>query len=147
MRNKHLPMAEKKEPLADVLVDAAEDIFDNCTEGGQFFGIFIRNLDAKFFFDGHEGFEDIEGVKAEVIKEGGIRGQVGFFYAQFFMKNQPYFSRDLRLIDESVHNQQFEILPNLAGPCSRFKISIGRSIGVEMEYQKYNPGMGMLRFY
>jgi hypothetical protein len=50
-----------------LLADTVEDIIGDGSEGSQFLGIFVPDLDAKFFFDGHQRFEDIEGVEAQVI--------------------------------------------------------------------------------
>src|SRR5579862_2077232 len=51
----------------EVLVDTVEDIIGDGPEGSQFLRIFVGNLDTKFFFDGHEGLQEIEGVKPEIV--------------------------------------------------------------------------------
>jgi hypothetical protein len=38
-----------------LLADTVEDIIGDGSEGSQFLGIFVGNLDTKFFFDRHEG--------------------------------------------------------------------------------------------
>ena len=55
------------ESEVEALSDMVGDIIGDSSEGSQLFGIFVADLDAKFFFDGHECLEDIEGVEAEVI--------------------------------------------------------------------------------
>ena len=64
------PRAEDPEVgafLVYVLADTVEDIIGDGSEGSQFLGIFVGNLDTKFFFDSHEGFEEIEGIEPEVV--------------------------------------------------------------------------------
>ena len=89
----------------EALVDMIDDIIDDGSEVSQFLGILITNLDPKFFFDGHKGFEDIEGVETEVVIQGSVGGQVCFIHTQLFVENHLYFGRNLRFINESVHNQ------------------------------------------
>ena len=77
------------------LVDMIGDIIDDGSEVSQFLSILIADLDAKFFFDGHKCFEDIEGVETKVIIQGSIWGQICFIDAQLFVKNELYFARSL----------------------------------------------------
>jgi hypothetical protein len=103
-----VPMPEDPEvevPMGDVLADTAEDIIGDGSEGSQFLGIFIGNLDTKFFFDRHEGLQEVEGIEPEVVIKRFIRCQHGFVQAQFLLENSPDLSHNLRLIDKSVHNQ------------------------------------------
>jgi hypothetical protein len=58
---------EAEASLVEVLADTAEDIIGDGPEGSQFLGIFIGNLDTKFFFDRHEGLEEVEGIEPEVV--------------------------------------------------------------------------------
>ena len=95
----------KKPPKVFVLVDMVEDIIYNRTEGSQFLGIFIADLDPEFFFDGHKGLQDVERVQTEVIVQGCVWGQIGLVDTQFFVKNCLHFSRNGRLVDKRVHNQ------------------------------------------
>jgi hypothetical protein len=97
------------------------DIIADSAESSHFLCCFVANLNAKFFFDGHERFDHVEGVEAQVVVEGGGRCQIGFVYTQFFTKNLLYFGRNLCLIDNGVHNQYFENSFSLA------------SIGVEID--------------
>lgn len=97
------------------LADMIGNIVDDSSEGSQFLGILIADLDPKFFFDGHKGFEDIEGVETEVVIKGSVWGQVGFIHAQLFVENHLYFGRNLRFINEGVHNQLFENVLSPAG--------------------------------
>lgn len=103
--NMAFKIRSRKLPKVVALVDMIEDIIDNGSEGSQFLGIFIGDPDTKFFFDRHESFEHIEGVKAEVVVYGCVWSEVLLIYAQFLVKDQPHFSRNLRLINNRVHNQ------------------------------------------
>ena len=47
-------------PRLKVLVDMVHDIIGDGPKGSQFLGVFIRDLYAKFFFDGHKRFENVE---------------------------------------------------------------------------------------
>ena len=43
------------------------DIIADGSEGSHFLRSFVADLDAKFFFDGHERFDNVEGIKAEIV--------------------------------------------------------------------------------
>ncbi len=64
------PRAEDPEAgaiLVSALADTVEDIIGDGSEGSQFLGIFVGNLDTKFFFDRHECLEEIEGIEPKVV--------------------------------------------------------------------------------
>jgi len=136
IRNKKPP---KVKDLAraggDVLVDMVEHVIGDGPKGSQFFRIFIADPDPEFSFDSHERLEDVEGVEAQFVIQGGFRCQIGFVHTQFLMKNGLNLSRNLRLINHRVHNQKFETSNHW------------QPIGVEMEPQKYDPEAGMLLIY
>jgi hypothetical protein len=97
IRRRNLPTeaATPGEGDMEALADMIGDIIDDGSEVSQFLSILIADLDAKFFFDGHKGFEDIEGVETKVIIQGSIWGQICFIDAQLFVKNELYFARSL----------------------------------------------------
>jgi hypothetical protein len=105
IRTRNLPMAEAAPGVGEVvlegeggvvaLVDTVGDIVGYGSEGSQFLGILIADLDAKLFFDGHQCFEDIQGVETKVVIQGSIWGQVCLIDAQLFVKNELYFARNL----------------------------------------------------
>ena len=66
IRRRYLAMTETV-PVEGELVDTVDDIISYCSESSQFLGVFVANFDTKFFFDGHECFDDVKGVEAQVV--------------------------------------------------------------------------------
>ena len=47
------------------------DIFYDVSDALEFFGLFIGHFDGEFFFKGHDEFNGVEGVGAEVFNKAG----------------------------------------------------------------------------
>jgi len=73
------------------------DVLDDITDGLQFFRVFIGNFDAKFFFEGHDELNCVEGICSQIFDEGcggcdlfGIHAELldddifDFFFNGFF---------------------------------------------------------------
>ena len=56
----------------------AFDVFNSLANGGQTFGIFVRNVGVEAFFEGHDEFHEVEAVGTEVFDEFGIIGDLIF---------------------------------------------------------------------
>ena len=55
-----------------VVFDVANDV----AYGLKFFGFFIGDFDAEFFFECHDEFDGVEGVGTKVFNEFGICGDL-----------------------------------------------------------------------
>ena len=51
---------------------------DGIADAGQFFGIFIRNVCAEFFFKSHDEFDLIQRVSTEIFDEFGFGSDLIF---------------------------------------------------------------------
>ena len=56
----------------------AFDVFDSFANGGQLFGIFVRNFGVEAFFEGHHEFHEVEAVSTEVFDEFGFGSDLIF---------------------------------------------------------------------
>lgn len=92
------------------LVDMGEDIVGDGADGGQSLSVFVADLDTEFFFERHEGLEDVEGVEAEVVGEVGFGLEGRLVHTQLLMEDGFYLSHNLRLVNHRVHMQLFESL-------------------------------------
>jgi hypothetical protein len=111
----------KKLPIEVVLADMGDNIISNGADRRQFLCVFFVDLDAEFFFQGNKCFEDVQGIKTQVIGKRGRWDEGRFFNSQFFMKNGSQLCHDLGLINNSIHNQSFgkTTLLIITGKCNR----------------------------
>jgi hypothetical protein len=53
-------------------------------DSGDLFGVFVRDLDLEFLFEGHHQLDRVERVGSQVIDERGIVRDLLLFDAQLF---------------------------------------------------------------
>src|SRR6188472_346939 len=71
-----------KSPPALLLLRVALDVLDGFLHARDLLGVFVRDLDAEFLFEGHYELDGVERVGAEVIDERRIRRHFFFIDAQ-----------------------------------------------------------------
>jgi hypothetical protein len=52
-----------------LLVGLLFDVFDDITHALEFLGVFVGNFDSEFFLEGHDEFDSIQRIGAEVFNE------------------------------------------------------------------------------
>ncbi len=53
--------------IFSLLSALAIDVSDDVAHGLEFFGIFVWDFDSEFFFEGHDEFYGIEGIRTEIF--------------------------------------------------------------------------------
>src|SRR5262245_36983575 len=66
------------------------DIFNSVFYSGDFFSLFVRNLQPKSFFERHHQFHRVQGIRAEIIDEGSCRRHFRFVHAELFNNDLFY---------------------------------------------------------
>ena len=52
------------------------DVFDGLPDRADLLGGLVRDLDAELLFEGHDQFDDVQGIRAEVIGEARFQGDL-----------------------------------------------------------------------
>src|SRR5215831_14918416 len=58
------------------------DVVDRVLYGADLFRLFVGDFDVKGFFEGHDQFDRVQRVSAEVVHKRGIRRDFAFVYTQ-----------------------------------------------------------------
>ena len=65
-------------------LDVRLDVVDRLLHGGDLLGFLVRDLALEFFLEGHDQFDRVERVGAEIINELSAVGDFIFLDAQLF---------------------------------------------------------------
>jgi hypothetical protein len=79
---------------ATELLRSLLDVADNVADGLELLGIFVRNFDGEFFFEGHHEFNRIKRVSAEVLNERSVRSHLFRIHAELFDDDLLHFFFD-----------------------------------------------------
>jgi hypothetical protein len=52
------------------------EVVHRVPDGLELVGIFVRDIDAEFLFEGHDQLDDVEGVGTEILDELGLGSQL-----------------------------------------------------------------------
>jgi len=63
--------------------------------GGDFFGLVVRDFAIKFFFEGHHEFNSVQAVSAQIINETGRLNNLVGIHAQMLNNNAFYTFRNV----------------------------------------------------
>jgi hypothetical protein len=84
-RNRKICYSSRRERLpALLLFRALFDVFNDVSDGLQFFRVLIRNLNGKFFFKGHDQFHNVERIGPQIFDERRLGRDLLGIYPQLF---------------------------------------------------------------
>src|SRR5215471_7963309 len=63
---------------------ALVDVVDGLVDGGDLFGVLVRNLDLEFLFEGHHQLDGVERVGSQIVDERSVVRDLFLFDAQLF---------------------------------------------------------------
>src|SRR5690606_36606608 len=71
-------------PPGDSGLDVGLDVVDRLLHRSDLLGFFVRDLALELFFEGHHQFDGVEGIRTQVVDEGGAGADLVFLDAQLF---------------------------------------------------------------
>ena len=66
------------------LLLVGEDEIDRLLDRGDLFSLVIRDFALELFFECHDQFYGVQGIRAQIVHEGGLILDVRFIHAQLF---------------------------------------------------------------
>src|SRR5262249_26709714 len=66
------------------------DVVNSILHRADFFRVFIRNFKIERFFKSHDQLDGVQGICAEIVNEGGIRGDLTFIHSQLLHNDLFY---------------------------------------------------------
>ena len=79
-----------RRPANYFLAVRACDVVDGVLHGGDLFGVFVGNFDAKGLFKGHHQFDRVQGIRAQIVHKGSGGGHFAFIHSKLLHNNLLY---------------------------------------------------------
>jgi hypothetical protein len=66
------------------LLFVSEDVIDSLLDRGDLFGLVVGNFALEFLFQRHDQLNGVQGIRAQIVYEGGLILDVRLIYTQLF---------------------------------------------------------------